>query len=82
MLHADFSSNIAFVKVTTHQGLPAAKFGKLQSVLNGESVVAPGCEPLYSGWKNAESVYDLGRLRYWKCISSTWDLLLFVGNKF
>lgn len=62
LLHTDFLSNIASVKVLCRKQLEVPKWGKLGSVRKGEHVVGAGCYNLVGGnnWKNAKSGYSAG----------------------
>ncbi|KAH7841527.1 hypothetical protein Vadar_031107 [Vaccinium darrowii] len=60
LLHDDLCSNIALIKIVPRKPLLAATFGKLELVQEGDFVVAAGCEPRYSSWNSAGSVYDVG----------------------
>lgn len=59
LLHHDLCFK-ALIKIVPRKPLLAATFGKLELVQEGEFVVAAGCEPWYSSWNSAGSVYDVG----------------------
>ncbi|KAG5554680.1 hypothetical protein RHGRI_012290 [Rhododendron griersonianum] len=71
LLEADFCSDIAFVKIISGDRQTAATFGKLDS-RRENSVVAAGCVPMYFGWDDVTSDYNLG--------ISCSNILLFLGS--
>ncbi|KAH7836697.1 hypothetical protein Vadar_004469 [Vaccinium darrowii] len=60
LVHTDFLSKIAFVKILCRRQLRVPKWGELGSMSAGHDVVAAGSERVYGSWKDTESRYSLG----------------------
>ncbi|KAF7112439.1 hypothetical protein RHSIM_RhsimUnG0229100 [Rhododendron simsii] len=60
LLHTDFLSKIAFVKILCHQRLKVPECRNLDSERKGDEVVAAGCARAYSNWTSTPPAYSLG----------------------
>lgn len=66
LLHADFCSNIALIKIMSGRRLAVATFGKLDSMCPGKWVMVAGSKPPDYMWSDSVFNFDLGIFRYWK----------------
>lgn len=55
LLHTDFISKIACVKILCRKQLRVPKWGKLGSMRKGDEVVGAGCNWVNGNWKNTIS---------------------------